>query len=45
MDAHLLHYITNFLTLCKCCNKYTTKTHYICVCCNDNYCEKCHYNL
>ena len=45
MDFYLLNYLTSFLTLCKCCNQYTTKTHYICVICNDKYCERCHYNL
>lgn len=45
MDFYLLHYIISFLTLCKCCNKYTTNTPYICVICSDKYCEKCCYNL
>ena len=41
MDKYLLHYITSFLILCNHCNKYTTKTPYICVICQEKYCKTC----
>ena len=45
MDKYLLYYITSFLTNCKNCNKYSIKTPYICVICNDAYCETCSNKL